>query len=458
MDPLKQRQLQQLNQQQRALSQEPELVYRIGDRDPVTGKYTMIFPDGSKAVGAEKLYSAESQPGDRVLAQKRTDGVWLLSEASPNARRRSSTPDPLPSRVPKRSRVYVLYELDGGLWVGGHQAAPSRIADRPANLLRAWVWGDPLGWEVSLTRGNSNQPDITAISSRGGIAELNGTNAYMHPIGAGYWDVLNRDRVFVPANDGVQLYGGANRSFTFGCDVGYWSAQAGYVLDRASESVTELEPENQNSETNLTINTTINCPLAPSGKRATSTSTRIARFKLSPPVSNSSLVEDTTRAWMADRYSSLAVRTTRASINAALQFAITREYEGRSEQIGQPSAALPYGAAGADFLYVSFAPPIAPRLRWDFAKGLETFRNVAPFGGSYTPNATNPTQPPTRDLCYTNGKMIAMTIAEIDKLKIAPQNVDVAEVSLDATEAITPVFAYSIPANANILAYCGSLV
>lgn len=161
---------------------------------------------------------------------------------------------------------------------------------------------------------------------------------------------------------------------------------------------------------------------------------------------------------MCDRYSSLAIRTTRASINAAPQFALLREYEGRSEEIAPPSSTVPYAAAGAEVLYVSFAPPIAPSLRWNFAKGLETFRNVVPFGGAYTPSAANPTQPPTRDLSYTNGKMIAMTIIEINKLKVSAQNIDVAEVATNGAETITPVFAFSIPSIAQIYAYCGCLV
>lgn len=456
MDDLNRSRIRQTQQQAKQPTQ--PLTYRIGDRDPATGKYEMIYPDGSKATGAEKLYSAASTPGDRVLAQQRTDGTWLLSEAGASRRRKTAAPSAMPPRVRKRSQVWVLYEFEGGLWVGGHQAVPERIGDRPSNLQKAWIWGDAVGWEASLTRGDSNQPGIIAISSKGTISELNNTNSYMYPLGAGYWDVLNKGKAFQPANDGVTLYGGANRSFTFTCDVGYWSAPSGFIVDRVAESVVELEPENQNSETNLTINTIVTCPLAPSGKRATSTSSRTERYKLSPPISSASLLENTTRSWMCDRYSSLVIRTTRASINTAPQFTLLRESEGRSEQLAPTSAAIPYAAAGSERLYIAFGPPITPSLRWNFAKGLETFRNVAPLGGSYTTNDSTSTNPPTKDLSYTNGKMIAVVKTEIDKLKLSTQNINIAEVAVNGAETIAPVLGFAIPSTANILSYCGSLI
>lgn len=53
-------------------------MFRIGDRDPATGMYWVVAPDGSIAGLGQKLFDEEIQAGDKVTARQRTDGTWLL--------------------------------------------------------------------------------------------------------------------------------------------------------------------------------------------------------------------------------------------------------------------------------------------------------------------------------------------------------------------------------------------
>lgn len=73
----------QRQQQLRAIAPQSEAVYRIGDRIPETGSHQVIYPDGSIDLNGIKLYGAKHESGDRVLAQQRSDGAFLLSEANP---------------------------------------------------------------------------------------------------------------------------------------------------------------------------------------------------------------------------------------------------------------------------------------------------------------------------------------------------------------------------------------
>jgi hypothetical protein len=81
--------LQQRQQQQQAIEQRNPGTYRIGDRDPVTGRTELMYPDGSRDQNGLKLYAAKHETGDRVLAQQRSDGAWLMSEANPAPNTRS---------------------------------------------------------------------------------------------------------------------------------------------------------------------------------------------------------------------------------------------------------------------------------------------------------------------------------------------------------------------------------
>ena len=54
------------------------MQYRIGERDPNTGLYNVIHPDGSITLNGIKIYNAETQVGDVVQATRRSDGMLIL--------------------------------------------------------------------------------------------------------------------------------------------------------------------------------------------------------------------------------------------------------------------------------------------------------------------------------------------------------------------------------------------
>jgi hypothetical protein len=57
------------------------MQYRIGDRDPVTGLYDVIYPDGSFTRNGIKIFNSAHEFGDAVLATQRSDGMMILDGA-----------------------------------------------------------------------------------------------------------------------------------------------------------------------------------------------------------------------------------------------------------------------------------------------------------------------------------------------------------------------------------------
>lgn len=54
------------------------MQFRIGDRDPETGLYNVIWPDGSSTRNGIKIFNAAYEPGDIVAATRRSDGLFAL--------------------------------------------------------------------------------------------------------------------------------------------------------------------------------------------------------------------------------------------------------------------------------------------------------------------------------------------------------------------------------------------
>lgn len=54
------------------------MEFRIGDRDPVTGLYAVIWPDGGRTINGIKIYNAAHVVGDVVMATQRSDGMMIL--------------------------------------------------------------------------------------------------------------------------------------------------------------------------------------------------------------------------------------------------------------------------------------------------------------------------------------------------------------------------------------------
>lgn len=54
------------------------MEFRIGGRDPVTGLYDVIWPDGGATRNGIKIFNAAHQTGDVVLTTRRSDGMMIL--------------------------------------------------------------------------------------------------------------------------------------------------------------------------------------------------------------------------------------------------------------------------------------------------------------------------------------------------------------------------------------------
>jgi hypothetical protein len=54
------------------------MEFRIGERDPVTGLYGVIWPDGGVTLNGLKVFNSEHRVGDVVQATERSDGMIIL--------------------------------------------------------------------------------------------------------------------------------------------------------------------------------------------------------------------------------------------------------------------------------------------------------------------------------------------------------------------------------------------
>jgi hypothetical protein len=57
------------------------MQFRIGERDPRTGLYAVIWPDGSTTLNGQKVFNSAHEVGDLVLATRRSDGMMILDAA-----------------------------------------------------------------------------------------------------------------------------------------------------------------------------------------------------------------------------------------------------------------------------------------------------------------------------------------------------------------------------------------
>lgn len=151
-----------------------ESIVRIGNHLPVTGKYEVLEANGGVDQGGVKVYNAQHQYGDRVLAYPRLDGTIALdSEKGSIVRPPTAFPHcsgylsgqvfncEEPKKKKKKGGVWIFYRSAGKLWIGGHQAEPeelgtlSVIADYNNDPLSPvvsgyHVWGDDNGWVATF--------------------------------------------------------------------------------------------------------------------------------------------------------------------------------------------------------------------------------------------------------------------------------------------------------------------
>lgn len=177
----------QRQQQQTAIEQRrsSEGISRIGERDPETGRYQVIAPDGSASRDGLKVFTADA-PGTPVLSTDRTDGLKVLDSRKPIDR--PYFPEPLATpplyregrvfEIPELKKstkgpIHILFADQGKLWVGGHRDDPEEvivptftgIVEEPE------LWADLSGWVFSQRNiPNSNIPNLKIYSydSEGG--------------------------------------------------------------------------------------------------------------------------------------------------------------------------------------------------------------------------------------------------------------------------------------------------
>ena len=192
--------------QQQAQTQ-PEGVTRIGDRDPLTGSWYVQLPDGGIGANGIKTYTAMSKPGDVVVLFPRADGSIALDseKGSPTI-----VPDVFNKPVPevRKAKVWILYEANGRLFVGGYDSTPVDVGVMPDPHSRPnykfHVWGDNAGWiatwescprTVATFHTATNDGTTTTLSSTTiDLADYDGdpwpnptpTADWSFPLGAGF--------------------------------------------------------------------------------------------------------------------------------------------------------------------------------------------------------------------------------------------------------------------------------
>ena len=157
-------------------------IVRIGNRIPITGRYEVLDSDGGISNNGVKVYNAQEQYGDRVLAYPRGDDTIALDSEKGSIVRPPTAfpvcPGYLAGQVfnceePKKKigKIWILYFFEGKLWVGGHQEQPEEVGDvhlygvdRAPIVLESdggpsvlgyrdtsnlHVWGDAAGWHVT---------------------------------------------------------------------------------------------------------------------------------------------------------------------------------------------------------------------------------------------------------------------------------------------------------------------
>ena len=134
--------MQQRSQQTKAIESRRDIegVVKIGDRDPVTGRYQVLEPNGGVDVGGVKVFNSQEQYGDRVLPFRRLDGTIALdSEKGSKVKPPTAFPKcpgylasqvfncEEPPKKKKKGPIHVLYFSNGAYWVGGHQEEPEPV-------------------------------------------------------------------------------------------------------------------------------------------------------------------------------------------------------------------------------------------------------------------------------------------------------------------------------------------
>lgn len=234
--------------QERTLTQ-PIGMTRIGRRDPLTGRYEVISPDGGVNPNGVKVFSAQSISGDPVVSYPRPDGTIALDSDKGNP-----TVFPDVFNKPKeenKPNVWIFYEVNGRLYIGGHEPTPIDVGAVPysyfsGNPNNYHIWGDSSGWIATWLSYESNSSIVTfhtALSDESRMSktfDLNSvlnesimdTSIYMEdvsfPLGGGYSAFRSRYWVAPSASyDVVVTIGHINRGIKTTTTIGESSGNGG---------------------------------------------------------------------------------------------------------------------------------------------------------------------------------------------------------------------------------------
>ena len=197
-------------------------IVGIGDRDPLTGQYQVMLPDGSVEMG-EKQFNSSLPKGSQVLGVPHSGG-WLLDER--DVQPIKPTLQPLPM-----GKIQVLFSTIEGadrvFWIWGDRPKPKRVFLIPAatQMLTAMVTNLGKGkyivglhWE-SLTEfysgvGGINYPKIytqavgsgttyeptAAIGQRTSNTDISFdfVKPTINYMGHGFWQVTDRGKTQTP--------------------------------------------------------------------------------------------------------------------------------------------------------------------------------------------------------------------------------------------------------------------
>jgi hypothetical protein len=492
IDPeIERRRLQQQQAQQQQVARNPKGVFRIGDRDPVRGGHELIHPDGSKDPTAIKAYGAAHKPGDPVLAQQRTDGRWVMTEAAGRRQRKRTTSKPMPTRKTPKALLWVLYQKDGALWVGGHMPEPERIADDTLigwqypwgiSQRRACIWGDSEGWKVSfreimeskdvsgygvrhdaksfglISSGNDYIPQIQLrkLDPEGYSIGIDPSFAYyQNVLGGGYWELQDGRTGFsyiTPVDNGTSGYDGVNLyEQTEIWNHGYWDG--GVITQRSLKA----ERKEEDLGTFEGADFTGKIPLFPGVE------VPVSRKYLRVYQGATTDQMDVTRLWFRDRDSAIAVRFvgTEASLTGfSGTLTLSRIDAVKTELLatkfippGLQIPGNPRGFYGEDLeLYLAYFFEIL--IPWS-----DDHFSVATIPHGYFGEGSYGVGLPTQlaaETWYSEGKVIRLQLSDVEMLRFGSREVPISEIAIDGTMTQSTTFGHEIPSDAIILAYCAS--
>lgn len=168
-------------------------IVRIGNLLPITGRYEVLDSDGGISNNGVKVYNTQEEYGDRVLAYPRSDDTIALDSEKGSIIRPPTAfpncPGYLAGQVfnceelkKKKGHVWILYTLNGNVYVGGHQDSPELLTESAINIEpdTAQIWGDQAGWEVAFKKyTDAGYTSIAGTKVKKHLSGLSGDVRYL---------------------------------------------------------------------------------------------------------------------------------------------------------------------------------------------------------------------------------------------------------------------------------------